>query len=73
MGVLDFHTQERKENRWRFVVMSWENELLWLVIEYYCSTYVIYVFITAVTSSIVGVFITAVTSSIVVVYLLSIW
>ena len=36
--------------------MSWENELLWLVIEYYCSTYVIYVFITAVTSSIVIVY-----------------
>ena len=47
--------------------------MLWLVIEYYCSTYVIYVFITAVTSSIVVVFITAVTSAIVVVYLLSIW
>ena len=50
-----------------------DGDLLWLVIEYYCSTYVIYVFITAVTSSIVVVFITAVTSSIVVVYLLSIW
>ena len=30
-----------------------DGDLLWLVIEYYCSTYVIYVFITAVTSSIV--------------------